>query len=68
MLKEQAREVVTSSVSFVRIAVACTPPAELRTYLQRIVHALLVWSGERKERIKKKVRLVLERLVRKFGF
>jgi hypothetical protein len=68
MLKEQAREVVTSSVSFVRIAVACTPPAELRTYLQRIVNALLVWSGERKERIKKKVRLVLERLVRKFGF
>ena len=68
MLKEQAREVVTSAVSFVRIAVACTPPAELRSYLQKIVNALLVWSGERKERIKKKVRLVLERLVRKFGF
>jgi hypothetical protein len=68
MLKEQAREVVTSAVSFVRIAVACTPPTELRPQLQRIVNALLVWSGERKERIKKKVRLVLERLVRKFGF
>ena len=67
-LKEKAREVVTSVVSLVKVIIACTPPAELQPLLYNIIGALLVWSGERKERIKEKVRIVLERLIRKFDY
>lgn len=68
LLKEKAREVVTSVVSFIKVIISCMPPAELTPLLPRIVKALMVWSGERKERIKMKIRTVLERLVRKLGY
>jgi len=67
-LREKSREVVVSVVGMVKVAASCLPPAELEPLLPAIVRGLLVWSGERKERIRARVRSLLERLVRRFGF
>ena len=56
LLKEQSREVVTSGVSFIKGFASAMPPAELMPHVPAILTGLLTWSGERKERIRLKVR------------
>ena len=68
LLRERSREVVKAVVGFVKVAVAVAPPAALGPLTRPIVEGLLTWSGESKNRIRAKVRIVLERLARKVGF
>ncbi|RYG43227.1 hypothetical protein EON68_00735, partial [archaeon] len=68
LLHEKSREVITSVVGFVKVVISSMPPAALVEYVPEIVTALMTWNKESKNRIRAKIRTVLERLVRKFGF
>ena len=68
LLKEKSREVAKAVVGFVKVVVSCMPPQELGPHVGGIVTALLGWSGESKNRIRLKIKAVVTRLVRKYGW
>lgn len=61
LLREQAREIVKSVVSFVRIGVAICDPALLEPLVPQIVDGLMLWAGETKNRFRAKIKLIMKR-------
>eukprot|EP00958_Prasinococcus_capsulatus_P010793 scaffold1057_cov459-Prasinococcus_capsulatus_cf.AAC.2 len=67
LLNAKSREVIKSVLGFVKVLVMRFNEEQLREHLQQLVHGVLLWSNERKERFKLKVRVIMERLVRRCG-
>ena len=67
LMRSRAREVVRSALGFARAAAARLPAEELEPLLPAVVPALLLWCEDTKNKFKLKVRVVLERLVRRCG-
>jgi hypothetical protein len=65
---EKSREVIKAVVGFVKVVVSCMPPRETEAHLPLMIQAMMTWSGESKNRIRAKIKGVLERMVRKFGW
>ena len=68
LLHEKAREVVKSAIGFVEVMLAVLPTEILESYLPQVVEGLLVWAGETKNRFRAKIKIILQKLCRKFGF
>lgn len=67
-LSSSNREIVKSTLGYVKLAVHTLPADLLRPYLNNLVPALLAWSHDHKNHFKAKVRHIFERMIRRFGW
>ncbi|KAK3817548.1 MAG: hypothetical protein J3Q66DRAFT_369385 [Benniella sp.] len=62
------REIVKSALGFIKVTTISLDVEIVRLHLQEIVRGIIRWSHEHKGHFKVKVRHILERLVRRFGY
>ncbi|KII92412.1 hypothetical protein PLICRDRAFT_172507 [Plicaturopsis crispa FD-325 SS-3] len=62
------REIVKSTLGFIKLAIHTLPADLLRPHLKELVPALLGWSHDHKNHFKAKVRHIFERMLRRFGW
>ncbi|KAF9397097.1 hypothetical protein BGX21_009265 [Mortierella sp. AD011] len=62
------REIVKSALGFIKVTTVSLEIGIVREHLQQIVSGMIRWSHEHKGHFKVKVRHILERLVRRFGY
>lgn len=62
------REIVKSSLGYIKLAIHTMPVDLLRPHLKQLVPALLSWSHDHKNHFKAKVRHIFERMLRRFGW
>ncbi|KAK7429586.1 pre-rRNA processing protein [Neonectria magnoliae] len=67
-LTSNNREIVKSCLGFVKICVIGLPVELMLPRLSTLVPNLIVWSHEHKGHFKAKVKHILERMVRRFGY
>ncbi|KAG6369547.1 armadillo-type protein [Boletus reticuloceps] len=67
-LSSSNREIVKSTLGYVKLAIHTLPPDLLRPHLSNLVPALLAWSHDHKNHFKEKVRHIFERMIRRFGW
>jgi ribosomal RNA-processing protein 12 len=67
-LSSANREIVKSTLGFIKLAVHVLPESLMRLQLHRLVSALLGWAHDHKNHFKAKVRHIFERMIRRFGF
>lgn len=67
-LTSNNREIVKSCLGFVKICVIALPSELMIKGLSTLVPNLLVWSHEHKGHFKAKVKHILDRMVRRFGY
>ncbi|KAI1269476.1 NUC173-domain-containing protein [Xylariaceae sp. FL1019] len=67
-LTSNNREIVKSVLGFVKVCVISLPINMMIALLPSMIPNLMVWSHEHKGHFKAKVKHILERMVRRFGF
>jgi ribosomal RNA-processing protein 12 len=67
LFEDTSREVIKSVVGFVRVSVAAMSPEQLQPLLPEIVHGLLKYH-KGKDRFRAKIKIILKKLVKMFGF
>jgi ribosomal RNA-processing protein 12 len=67
-LSSNNREIVKSALGFVKLAVHTFPEATVREHLAGLVPLLLARAHDHKNHFKVKVRHILERMLRRFGW
>ncbi|KAL2759571.1 hypothetical protein ACRALDRAFT_1025826 [Sodiomyces alcalophilus JCM 7366] len=67
-LTSNNREIVKSVLGFVKICVLSLPTEMMLNRLPTLTPNLIIWSHEHKGNFKSKVKHILERMIRKFGF
>ncbi|KKA26643.1 hypothetical protein TD95_002637 [Thielaviopsis punctulata] len=67
-LTSNNREIVKSVLGFIKICVISLPLELITPRLQTLVPNIIVWSHEHKGHFKSKVKHILERMVRRFGY
>ncbi len=67
-LSSANREIVKSTLGFVKLAIHTLPEDVIEAQLPRLVPALLGWAHDHKNHFKTKVRHIFERMIRRFGF
>ncbi|KAI9442221.1 NUC173-domain-containing protein [Lactarius indigo] len=67
-LSSANREIVKSTLGFIKLAVHTLPENVMRPQLPQLVPALLGWAHDHKNHFKAKVRHIFERMIRRFGF
>ncbi|KCV73189.1 hypothetical protein H696_00732 [Fonticula alba] len=68
ILKSKTKENVKAAIGFVKVMAVRVPAERLGAHLPGIVEGLLVWADEHSHHFKIRVREIIERLVRKFGY
>ncbi|KAI0266803.1 NUC173-domain-containing protein [Gloeopeniophorella convolvens] len=67
-LSSANREIVKSTLGFIKLAVHTLPEDLVRPQLPQLVPSLLGWAHDHKNHFKAKVRHIFERMIRRFGF
>ena len=67
-LADANREIVRSVLGFVKVAIICLPEAIIKPRLETVIPGLTSWSREHKAQFRAKVKHILERAIRRFGF
>lgn len=67
-LSSANREIVKSTLGYIKLAIHTLPAELLRPQLPQLVPALLGWVHDHKNHFKQKVRHIFERMLRRFGF
>lgn len=67
-LTHGSREIAKSSIGFVKVEILSLPEEFVRANLKPLLEKLMRWSHEHKGHFASKVKHILERLVRKFGY
>jgi ribosomal RNA-processing protein 12 len=67
-LTSNSREIVKSTLGFVKITAISLPVEIVEPELKSLIERLLVWSHEHKAHFRSKVKHIIERLVRRFGY
>lgn len=67
-LTSNNREIVKSCLGFVKVCVISLPVELMLPRLSTLVPNLIIWSHEHKGHFKAKVKHILERMVRRFGY
>ncbi|KAG8530982.1 uncharacterized protein KY384_004339 [Bacidia gigantensis] len=62
------REIVRAVLGFVKVAIISLPEDLIRPRLEGLIPGLMQWSHEHKARFRSKVKHILERAVRRFGY
>ena len=68
LLQTKSREVVKAVMGFAKVCVSRLPKADLQAQLASLLPGLFSWSDDPKNRFRLKVRVVMERLVRRLGY
>ena len=68
LLEHKSREIITSALGFAKVISVSLPHDMLRRYLKPMVESLLLWSADSRNRFRLKVKVVLERLVRRLSY
>ncbi|EON97016.1 putative ribosomal rna-processing protein 12 protein [Phaeoacremonium minimum UCRPA7] len=67
-LTSNNREIVKSVLGFVKVSVISLPTELMQPRLASMIPNLMVWSHEHKGHFRAKVKHILERMVRRFGY
>lgn len=67
-LTSNSREIVRSTIGFIKIASVSLPDEIVLPNLKNLLEHLLRWSHEHTGHFKSKVKHIIERLIRRFGF
>lgn len=67
-LNSKTREVVRSTLEFMKVTIGVLPADELLSHLEDLVSSVTSWSDNNSGHFRTKSRDILERLVRKFGY
>ncbi|KAI6121709.1 armadillo-type protein [Pisolithus sp. B1] len=67
-LSSANREIVKSTLGYIKLAIHTLSVDLLRPYLTELVPALLAWSHDHKNHFKAKVRHIFERMIRRFSW
>ena len=62
------REIVRSVLGFIKVAIISLPEEIVKPKLDTLIPGLMSWSKEHKAHFKAKVKHILERAIRRFGF
>lgn len=68
LFQHKSREIVTAALGFAKVAVVSLSPELLRRYMKSFIANLLLWSGDTRNRFRLKVKVVLERLMRRTSY
>lgn len=66
LLKENAREVISAVLGFVKVSVLCLDVAVLEPHLPALVEGLTVWCATSRNRFRMKIRVVFEMLLKRY--
>ncbi|GAA5912876.1 hypothetical protein JCM5296_003893 [Sporobolomyces johnsonii] len=67
-LSSANREIVKAAIGFIKVAIVSLPSALVTPSLPTLVPALINWSHEHSNHFKVKIRHLLERMIRKYGY
>ncbi|BFZ64427.1 pre-rRNA processing protein [Saitoella coloradoensis] len=67
-IQSKNREIVKSAIGFFKVATISLPVDVMVARLPTLLPNLMVWSREHKSHFKAKVRHIIERMIRRFGF
>ena len=68
LLGSASREIVKAAIGFIKIAVVCIPKDTLESHVKKIVQGLLHWSTIHHQNFKVKIRHIIQRIIKKYGF
>jgi len=68
LLRSKEREVIKSSLYFIRAVVKILDANELSGHLERLIKNLFAWNASTKSAYRQQVRIILERLDKKCGY
>ena len=67
-LTSKSREIARSAIGFMKVALVSLPAASMEPRLEKLIPNLMVWSHESKGHFRIKVKNLMERMMRKFGY
>ena len=67
-LTSKNREIVRSVLGFVKVSIISLPEDIIKPRLESIIQGLISWGHEHKAKFKQKVKHILERAIRRFGY
>lgn len=67
-LRSVAREVIKSCLGFFKVIISVMSQQDLLPYVPDIVGGLVTWNDDTRRRFRFNVRVLFERLIRKFGY
>lgn len=68
LFKKKSREVIKSVLGFTKVSLLALNPESLTPFLDDLMQGLVLWANDGKNKFKQKVRVILELLLRKFGY
>jgi ribosomal RNA-processing protein 12 len=67
-LTSKSREIARSAIGFIKVALVILPKEVMEPRLEKLLPNLMVWSHETKGHFRVKVKGLMERMIRKFGY
>ena len=67
-LTSKSREIARSAIGFMKVALVSLPKEFMERRLEKLIPNLMIWSHETKGHFRVKVKGLLERMIRKFGY
>lgn len=67
-LTSKSREIARSAIGFIKVALVSIPKEVLEKILDKLIPNLMVWSHEARGHFRIKVKTLMERMMRKFGY
>src|SRR5271154_4850458 len=67
-LTSKSREIARSAIGFIKVALVSLPKEVMEGRLSVLIPNLMVWSHETKGHFRVKVKSLMERMIRKFGY
>jgi ribosomal RNA-processing protein 12 len=67
-LTSKSREIARSAIGFMKVAFMSLPKEMMERRVEKLIPNLMIWSHETKGHFRVKVKGLLERMIRKFGY
>jgi ribosomal RNA-processing protein 12 len=67
-LTSKSREIARSAIGFIKVVLVSVPKEVLEKILDKLIPNLMVWSHEARGHFRIKVKTLMERMMRKFGY
>lgn len=67
-LTSKSREIARSAIGFIKVALVTLPRKVMLGRLDKLIPNLMVWSHETKGHFRVKVKTLMERMIRRFGY
>ncbi|WIA12282.1 hypothetical protein OEZ85_012341 [Tetradesmus obliquus] len=68
LLRSQSREVIKAVLGFIKVCAMRMPVDLLMIWLPQILEGMLLWADDSKNKFRLKIRVIVERLVRRCGY